>query len=51
MRRKKFTKERTVDNLHMELDEVTVRGGKWITDCILYYTTILLVVVSFYIGY
>jgi hypothetical protein len=28
MRRKKFTKERTVGNLHMEADELTVRKGK-----------------------
>jgi len=28
MRRKKLTKERTVDNLHMEADKLTVGGGK-----------------------
>ena len=29
--RKKLTKERTVGSLHMEADELTVRGGKGIT--------------------
>jgi hypothetical protein len=27
MRRKECTKERTVGNLHMEVDELTLRGG------------------------
>jgi len=28
MRRKKVTKERNIENLHKEVDEVNVRGGK-----------------------